>query len=87
MDDYFKEFASEKEKEEYLKENYPLDPIPAMTDMKCCLICGKVFQVKEFKVWSGDCICCGERFELIVCPNCPECDGDCTEWVGFETLN
>jgi len=63
------------DKQEYLKENYPFEEIPELTDKKRCIHCDIVFYVGEYKVFTdqtGD--------EYICCPAAPECDGSVIDW-------
>jgi hypothetical protein len=64
-----------KDKKKYLEENYPFGGVPALTDKKKCIHCGKVFTVGDYKVFKDR---AGE--EYIYCPNAPECDGTVIDW-------
>ena len=68
----FKEIT---DKEAYLKKHYPFYPIPRLTDRKTCIHCGQNFTVKDFKVVAERDDFTGLLYELIVCPNAPDCDG------------
>ncbi len=63
-------------KAQYLKENFPFDPVPKLNETRQCLHCDKVFTVKDFKVFRY------KKMEFICCPNAPECNGSVIDWVG-----
>jgi hypothetical protein len=63
----------------YLKDNYPFEEIPALTDTKRCIHCNAVFEVKDYKVFKDK---SGE--EYICCPNAPECNGTVIDWFDVE---
>ena len=66
-------------KQAYLKENYPFEEIPELTDTKRCIHCDTVFEVQDYKVYkdkTGD--------EFICCPNAPECNGTVIDWFDVE---
>jgi hypothetical protein len=67
-----------KDKQKYLKENYPFEEIPKLTDKKHCIHCDKDIVVGDFKVFFRN----GEEF--ICCPNAPECNGTLIDWVDVE---
>jgi hypothetical protein len=67
-------FIKIQDKEKYLKENYPVFPIPKLTDKLQCAHCGEIFIVENFRVLYKD----GE--EIIYCPNAPTCDGQVYDW-------
>ncbi len=67
-----------QDKEQYLKDNYPLGNPPKMTDKKECIHCGETITVGDYKVFRDD---YGE--ELIYCPNAPKCDGTPLDWVPY----
>ncbi len=67
-----------KNKEKYLKENYPFVDIPKMTEKKRCIHCDNIIIVGEYKVISDN------NEEFICCPNAPECNGTLIDWVSVE---
>ena len=71
-------FIKIEDKEKYLKENYPLVPIPKLTDKLKCIHCGEIFVVENFRVLYKN----GE--EIIFCPNAPNCDGQVFDWIWLE---
>ena len=71
-------FREIKNKESYLKKNYPFEDVPDLNDIKECIHCGKKIRVGDYKVQiekTGD-----KEVELIVCPNAPECQGSVVDW-------
>lgn len=65
-----------KDKQKYLDEKYPLGEIPKLTDKKCCIHCGNIITVGDYKVFIDDL-----DSELIFCPNAPKCDGTVIDWL------
>lgn len=63
-----------KDKEQYLKEHYPFENPPKLTEKQRCIHCDQVFTVGDYKVFIEE----GE--EYIYCPNAPECDGTIIDW-------
>ena len=68
-------FREIKNKESYLKKNYPFEDVPDLDDIKECISCGKKIRVGDYKVQIEK---TGE--ELIVCPNAPVCEGSVVDW-------
>ena len=66
---------NEDEKKLFLEFNYPFEPLVKMIERRFCLHCGEWFTVKDFKVEQKD------KFNYIVCPNAPDCDGTVIDWV------
>jgi hypothetical protein len=71
-------FKEIKNKEIYLKQNYPFVDIPKLTDKKHCIHCNEDFIVGDYKVE----ILYNE--EYIVCPNAPNCDGTIIDWLDID---
>jgi hypothetical protein len=71
-------FLEIKDKESYLKENAPFDI--KFSDQKCCIHCGNIINVSEYKVIQKYNYFMKETYELIVCPNAPKCDGAIFDW-------
>jgi len=69
-----------KDKEIFLKANYPFKEIPKMDDKKYCLHCGEIIIVGDFKVERANDLL-GKEFDYIVCPNAPKCDGTLIDWM------
>jgi hypothetical protein len=67
-----------RDKQKYLKENYPFEEVPLLTDFKHCIHCDKDIIVADYKVFVQD----GE--EYICCPNTPECNGTVIDWIEIE---
>lgn len=65
-----------EDKEKYLNENYPFDPIPDLLDKKECIHCGNLIIVGNYKVYRAE-----NGFEYICCPNAPECNGTVIDWI------
>lgn len=63
----------------YLEENYPFADMPALTERKICIHCGKVITVGDYKVYKG-----ANGFEYICCPNAPECNGTVIDWIDLK---
>lgn len=68
-----------KDKEKYLKENYPFEDIPKLTDKKRCIHCNSVIVVGDYKVYKDQ-----NNYEFIYCPNAPECNGTLIDWLPAE---
>jgi hypothetical protein len=68
-----------EDKEKYLKDHFPFEPVPEVYDKKKCIHCDSVFYVGDFKVFADE---LGE--EYICCPNAPECDGTVIDWIRVE---
>ncbi|AYL96696.1 hypothetical protein [Mucilaginibacter celer] len=68
-----------KAKGTYLKEHYPFEDVPKLSDKKLCIHCDKVFTVKDFKVFKDE-----TGFEYICCPNALECDGTVIDWFSVD---
>lgn len=68
-----------KNKEKYLKENYPFEDIPKLTEKKRCIHCDNIFIVGDYKVFKDK-----NNEELIFCPNAPECDGTLIDWFPID---
>lgn len=68
-----------KDKEKYLKENYPFEDIPKMTDKRRCIHCNKIIVVGDYKVIKNE-----NNVEFICCPNAPECNGTLIDWIPVE---
>jgi len=66
-------------KSSYLKEHYPFNDVPKLTDKKHCIHCGENITVGDYKVAIEN----GE--EYIVCPNAPKCDGTVMDWIKLRT--
>ncbi|UAY53208.1 hypothetical protein [Ferruginibacter albus] len=64
------------DKQKYLKDNYPFEPVPNISEKRRCLHCGIVFTISDYKVFK-DII----NGELIYCPDAPECDGTAIDWI------
>jgi len=71
-------------KEVFLKENYPFANVPKLGDKKHCLHCNKTITVGDYKVETLFNALKGANHDYIVCPNAPECDGNCTDWMDLE---
>lgn len=68
-----------EDKQQYLNDNYPFVDVPDLSDLKKCLHCGKLFIVKDYKVFSI------KNEEYIYCPNAPDkCNGTVIDWVEFD---
>jgi hypothetical protein len=66
---------NDKQKRTYLRRHYPFSPVPDLDDRKLCIHCEREICVGDFKLVDfgvGD---------LITCPNYPDCDGTCIDWV------
>lgn len=68
-----------EDKQGYLNENYPFEGIPELNDRKRCIHCDSIIRVGDFKVFKES-----DGFELIFCPNAPECDGTLIDWVDLD---
>lgn len=68
-----------KDKEKYLKDNYPFEGIPHLTDKKICIHCNEIITVGDFKVYKDS-----SGFEFICCPHAPQCDGSVIDWIDFD---
>lgn len=68
-----------KDKEKYLKENYPFEGIPKLTDKQRCIHCDRIIIVGDYKVYKDN-----TDFEFICCPNAPECNGTLIDWIPVE---
>lgn len=67
------------DKQKFLKENYPFQDVPELTDQKRCIHCDEVITVGDFKVYKDE-----TGFEYICCPNAPECNGTVIDWMDPE---
>lgn len=78
-------FIDVQDKAAYLEANYPFTDIPALTDKRECLHCGKEITVGDFKVEVAFNELAQKDIEYIICPNAPECDGTVIDWmpIGF----
>ena len=47
-----------------------------LTDKMYCIHCHKIIMVGDFKVYRTD-----DGFEMICCPNAPDCDGTMIDWM------
>ena len=65
-----------KDKQAYLKENYPFAEPIELTDIKVCIHCGQNIKVGDYKVYKDD-----TGFEFICCPNAPKCNGTLIDWM------
>jgi hypothetical protein len=72
------EFKEIKDKQKYLKKNYPYRGVPKLDEKKYCLHCAEYFIVGDYKVEIKD------KEEFIVCPNAPKCDGNVMDWIDKE---
>ena len=70
-----------KNKEKYLKEHYPFDETPKLTDKKRCIHCDTIFTVSEYKVFRDK-----KGNEYICCPNAPDCDGTVIDWFRIDNF-
>jgi len=68
-------FKQIKDKESYLKKNYPFATVPNLKDTFFCVHCEKCFEVSKYKVVVEN----GK--EYIVCPDAPECDGSVLDFI------
>ena len=68
-----------KDKEEYLKKNYPFTDKPELSDKVICIHCNKTIVVGDYKVYDV-----GNGVELIYCSNAPECNGTLIDWWPIE---
>lgn len=68
-----------EDKQAYLKVNYPFEGVPELTDRKCCIHCDRIITVGDFKVFKEQ-----DGFELICCPNAPECNGTLIDWIDLD---
>jgi hypothetical protein len=67
------------DKQKYLNEHFPFEPVPLLSEKKYCMQCDLVFTVGDYKVFrdvAGD--------ESICCPNAPECYGTAIDWLEIE---
>jgi len=64
-----------KNKEEYIKENSPIEGHENLEEKRKCLLCESVFQIKQYKVIAGP------EIDYICCPYYPVCDGDILDWA------
>ncbi|HQT24750.1 MAG: hypothetical protein B7X86_15660 [Sphingobacteriales bacterium 17-39-43] len=64
-----------KDKQKYLKDNYPFGNVPKLTDKKRCLHCDTIITVGDYKVFKDE-----NDEELIYCPQAPDCDGTVIDW-------
>lgn len=64
------------DKQIYLAIHYPFKGVPDLTDKMRCIHCDKVFNVREFKVFTDL-----KGMEYICCPFAPECNGTVIDWV------
>ena len=71
-------FIKIQDKEKYLKEKFPLVPVPKLTDKFKCRRCGENFIAENLRVLYKD----GE--EIICCPNAPTCNGEVFDWIRLE---
>lgn len=69
------------DKAKYLKENYPFDDVPELTDQLLCIHCNSLITVGDYKVFKAT-----SGFEYICCPNAPECDGTVIDWMPAENF-
>jgi hypothetical protein len=67
------------DKAKYLKDNYPFENVPELTDQLECIHCNSVITVGDYKVFKAE-----SGFEYICCPNAPECDGTVIDWISAE---
>jgi len=65
-----------KNKEKYLKENYPFEDIPKLAEKKRCIHCDNIFIVGDYKVLKGK-----NNQEFICCPYAPDCNGTLIDWI------
>jgi len=65
-----------KDKQKYLKQNYPFTNPPKLTENKECLHCGEIITVGDFKVFKDD-----FGNEYICCPNASQCNGTVIDWM------
>jgi len=70
------------DKKKFYKENTPLDI--GFNDKRNCIHCGKVINVKDYKVERVYDGYNKEYHYLIVCPNAPECDGTIIDWISIK---
>lgn len=68
-------------KEQYLKDKFPLGNTPKMDDKKYCLHCGEIITVGDYKVERAYNEIAKGDFDYIVCPNAPECTGTAIDWM------
>ena len=66
------------DKQQYLTDNHPFGPVPAMDHEFVCIHCDKIFKVRDYKVFEEN------GFEYICCPDAPECDGTIIDWIMLE---
>lgn len=65
-----------KDKKTYLKEHYPFDGVPSLSEKRFCIHCEKTIAVGDFKVFKN----LDDGMEYICCPNAPECSGTVIDW-------
>jgi hypothetical protein len=70
-------FKKIKNKENYLKKNYPFANVPQLTDKKFCIHCEENFIVNDYKILIFN------NEEYIVCPNSPKCEGTVIDWFNY----
>lgn len=63
-------------KAQYLKDNYPFEDVPELTDQLLCIHCNEIITVGDYKVYK---VPAGR--EYICCPNAPECNGTVIDWM------
>ncbi len=68
-----------KDKQKYLKDNYPFGNVPKLTDKKRCIHCDTIITVGDYKVFKDE-----DGEEFIYCPNAPDCDGNPMDWFRVE---
>ena len=68
-----------KNKQQYLNENYPFEDAPKLTAQFRCIHCDSIITVGDYKVFMNK-----EGYELICCPNAPDCDGTVIDWVDVD---
>jgi len=62
------------DKQKYLDENCPFGPFK-LTDKVECIHCHSIIVVGDYKVYRAN-----DGFELICCPNAPDCNGTAIDW-------
>ena len=68
-----------KNKQQYLKDNYPFEETPKLTDKKLCIHCDNIITVGDFKVFKIE-----KATELIYCPGAPNCNGTLIDWFDLD---
>jgi hypothetical protein len=65
-----------KDKEKYLRENYPFGDLPELDSEIVCIHCNNIFKVREYKVFKD-----AYDEEYICCPDTPKCNGTVIDWI------